>query len=297
MTRTDLAELCGNCGIDRAAILPGGLPTSSSTMPGLVVTMDRHATLADDNDVLDVGTGSGYGYGLLTRPARWPTRQDFWATTSNKQLNFVQHVKSLLTINGRAAVVVPDNVLFEGGSGETIRRKLLRECDLHTLLRLPTGIFYAGGVKANVLFFDRKPPSERPWTDKLWIYDFRTNQRFTLKTRALVRADLDDFVACYNPGGRHERVETERFRAFSYDELVARDKASLDIFWLRDESLEDSANLPAPEVIAAEIVEDLQAALDQFAAIAASLGGASAQAELGSAASRHACSRQVTAAW
>jgi type I restriction enzyme M protein len=223
-------------------------------------------------------------------------REDFWATTSNKQLNFVQHVKSLLTINGRAAVVVPDNVLFEGGAGETIRRKLLRECDLHTLLRLPTGIFYAGGVKANVLFFDRKPPSERPWTDKLWIYDFRTNQRFTLKTRALVRADLDDFIACYNPANRQERTETERFRAFTYNELTARDKASLDIFWLRDVSLEDSENLPAPEVIAAEIVEDLQAALDQFAAIAASLGGASTQAELGSAASRHACSHQVTAA-
>jgi type I restriction enzyme M protein len=144
---------------------------------------------------------------------------------------------------------------------------------LLTLLRLPTGIFYAGGVKANVLFFDRKPPSEKPWTDKLWIYDFRTNQNFTLKTRALTRADLDDFVTRYSAGNRHERTETERFRAFSYDELVARDKASLDIFWLRDESLEDSENLPAPEVIAAEIVEDLQAALDQFAAIALSLAG------------------------
>ena len=143
---------------------------------------------------------------------------------------------------------------------------------MHTLLRLPTGIFYAGGVKANVLFFDRKPPSEKPWTDKLWIYDFRTNQNFTLKTRALVRSDLDDFVACYHPANRHERTETERFKSFSYDELVSRDKASLDIFWLRDESLEDTGNLPAPELIAAEIVEDLQAALDQFAAIAASLG-------------------------
>jgi type I restriction enzyme M protein len=199
-------------------------------------------------------------------------REDFWATTSNKQLNFLQHVRSLLTINGRAAIVLPDNVLFEGGAGETIRRKLLAECDVHTLLRLPTGMFYAGGVKANVLF-DRKPPSEKPWTEKLWIYDFRTNQNFTLKTRALTRADLDDFVACYNPENRHERTETERFRAFPYDELTARDKASLDIFWLRDESLEDSENLPAPELIAAEIVEDLQAALDQFAAIAASLAG------------------------
>jgi type I restriction enzyme M protein len=198
-------------------------------------------------------------------------REDFWATTSNKQLNFLQHVRSLLEINGRAAIVVPDNVLFEGGAGETVRRKLLEQCDVHTLLRLPTGIFYAGGVKANVLFFDRKPPSERPWTTKLWIYDFRTNQSFTLKERQLVRSDLDDFVACYNADNREERAETERFKLFTYEELLARDKASLDIFWLRDESLEDTDNLPAPEVIAAEIVEDLQAALDEFSAIATTL--------------------------
>ena len=198
-------------------------------------------------------------------------REDFWATTSNKQLNFLQHVRSLLTINGRAAIVVPDNVLFEGGAGETVRRRILEQCDCHTLLRLPTGIFYAGGVKANVLFFDRKPPSESPWTKTLWIYDFRTNQNFTLKTRTLTRPDLDEFVACYNPANRHERTETERFRPFTYDELMARDKASLDIFWLRDESLEDTENLPAPDVIAAEIVEDLEAALAQFAEIAATL--------------------------
>jgi type I restriction enzyme M protein len=198
-------------------------------------------------------------------------RDDFWASTSNKQLNFLQHVKSLLKIHGRAAIVVPDNVLFEGGAGETIRRKLLHECDVHTLLRLPTGIFYAQGVKANVLFFDRKPASETTWTKTLWIYDFRTNQHFTLKTNPLKRADLDDFVACYNPENRHERKATERFQAFEYDELVKRDKASLDIFWLKDESLEDSANLPDPDVIALEIAEDLEAALDQFSQIAADL--------------------------
>ena len=198
-------------------------------------------------------------------------RDDFWASTSNKQLNFVQHIKTLLKINGRAAVVVPDNVLFEGGAGETVRRKLLHECDVHTLLRLPTGVFYAQGVKANVVFFDRRAGGERAATEKLWIYDFRTNQHFTLKTNPLARGDLDDFVACYNPTNRHDRVESERFRAFSYDELTKRDKASLDIFWLRDESLEDSDSLPSPEIIAAEIVEDLQAALDQFAAIAADL--------------------------
>ena len=198
-------------------------------------------------------------------------REDFWATTSNKQLNFLQHVRSLLTINGRAAIVVPDNVLFEGGAGETVRRRLMDQCDVHTMLRLPTGIFYAGGVKANVLFFDRKPPRDTPWTQKLWIYDLRTNQSFTLKARALVRSDLDEFVTSYNPVNRQERTESERFRPFSYEELVARDKASLDIFWLRDDSLEDTDNLPPPEVIAQEIVEDLEAALAQFGEVASSL--------------------------
>lgn len=198
-------------------------------------------------------------------------REDFWATTSNKQLNFLQHVKSLLKIQGRAAIVVPDNVLFEGGAGETVRRKLLHECDVHTLLRLPTGVFYAQGVKANVLFFDRKPASENPWTKTLWIYDFRTNQHFTLKTNPLKRSDLDEFVACFNPKNRFERKPNQRFRPFEYDELLKRDKANLDIFWLKDESLEDSANLPSPDVIAAEIAEDLQAALDQFSQIASDL--------------------------
>jgi len=209
--------------------------------------------------------------GEQSREALTYYRDDFWATTSNKQLNFLQHVKSLLKIQGRAAIVVPDNVLFEGGAGETVRRKLLHECDVHTLLRLPTGIFYAQGVKANVLFFDRKPASETPWTKSLWIYDFRTNQHFTLKTNSLKRADLDDFVSCYHPENRHKRKATDRFKSFSYQDLVKRDKANLDIFWLKDDSLEDSANLPAPEIIAAEIAEDLQAALDQFSQIAADL--------------------------
>jgi type I restriction enzyme M protein len=209
--------------------------------------------------------------GVQTKEVAVYYRDDFWATTSNKQLNFLQHVKSLVKIHGRAAIVVPDNVLFEGGAGETVRRKLLHECDVHTLLRLPTGVFYAQGVKANVLFFDRKPASETPWTRTLWIYDFRTNQHFTLKTNTLKRADLDDFVACFNPSNRHDRNSTERFHSFDYDALVKRDKANLDIFWLKDESLEDSANLPDPDVIAAEIAEDLQAALDQFASITSDL--------------------------
>ena len=107
--------------------------------------------------------------------------------------------EDILAVNGRAAVVVPDNVLFEGGAGETVRRKLLHDCDVHTLLRLPTGLFYAQGVKANVIFFDKKPASETPWTKKLWIYDLRTNQHFTLKTNPLKREDLDEFIECYNP--------------------------------------------------------------------------------------------------
>ena len=204
-------------------------------------------------------------------------RPDFWASTSNKQLNFLQHVRTLLKTHGRAAIVVPDNVLFEGGAGETVRRKLLAECDVHTLLRLPTGIFYAQGVKANVLFFDRKPASETPWTNDLWIYDLRTNRHFTLKTSPLTRADLDDFVSCYNAGNRLERQETERFQRFDYDELVKRDKANLDIFWLRDESMEDSASLPPPDVIAEEILEDLRAALEQLEEIAVDLAPGPAQ--------------------
>ena len=200
-------------------------------------------------------------------------RPDFWATTSNKQLNFLQHVRTLMKNTGRAAIVVPDNVLFEGGAGETVRRRLLAECDVHTLLRLPTGIFYAQGVKANVLFFDRKPASETPWTKELWIYDLRTNRHFTLKTNPLTRADLDDFVACYNPDNRLRREETERFRRFTYDELVKRDKANVDIFWLRDESMEDTTNLPPPDVIADEILEDLRAALEQLEEIAGDLPG------------------------
>jgi type I restriction enzyme M protein len=199
-------------------------------------------------------------------------RDDFWASTSNKQLNFLQHVFTILKQHGRAAIVVPDNVLFEGGAGETVRRELLKQADVHTLLRLPTGIFYAQGVKANVLFFERKPAQERPWTEKLWIYDLRTNKHFTLKENQLKRSDLDDFVACYHPENRHERTESERFKCFVYDDLIKRDKVNLDIFWLKDESLEDSANLPPPDIIAAEIVEDLEAALAQFAEIATDLG-------------------------
>lgn len=213
------------------------------------------------------------GEGKADRESLFYERADFWATTSNKQLNFLQHVKTLLKINGKAAIVVPDNVLFEGGAGETVRRKLLHECDVHTLLRLPTGVFYAQGVKANVLFFDRKPASEKPWTQKLWIYDLRTNKHFTLKTNPLRYEDLQDFIKCYNPQNRMERKESERFRPFTYDELIKRDKVNLDIFWLKDETLEDSENLPDPDLLVKGIIENLESALDQFGSIQEDLEG------------------------
>ena len=203
-------------------------------------------------------------------------RDDFWTSTSNKQLNFLQHVANMLTIGGTAAIVVPDNVLFEGGAGETVRQRLLNQYDVHTLLRLPTGIFYAQGVKANVLFFDRKPASETPWTETLWIYDLRTNKHFTLKRDPMTYEDLTDFLDCYNPENRHDREETERFKAYEYDALIERDKTNLDIFWLKDDSLEDTENLPEPDVLASDIVENLGAALEQFRGIQEELDQATA---------------------
>jgi len=199
-------------------------------------------------------------------------RQDFWATTSNKQLNFVQHIRTMLKTSGLAAVVVPDNVLFEGGAGETVRKKLLLTTDLHTILRLPTGIFYAQGVKANVIFFDNKPASKDAWTKEVWVYDYRTNIHHTLKKNPLKFDDLKDFIACYNPANRHKRKEIfnaetnpeGRWRKFTYEEIIARDKTSLDITWLKDKSLADLDNLPDPEDIAADIIENLESGLESF---------------------------------
>ena len=210
--------------------------------------------------------------GKISRDTLEIVRDDFWVTTSNKQLNFLQHIKTILDINGRAAVVLPDNVLFEGGAGETLRKRLLKEFEVHTLLRLPTGIFYAGGVKANVLFFDKRPAGDSPWTTKLWVYDLRTNQHFTQKQNTLQRHHMDEFVELYMPGRpRSERVESERFKSFTYEELVARDKANLDLLWLKDDSLTDAADLPSPEVLAREIIEELEMALEEINAIAESL--------------------------
>ena len=201
-------------------------------------------------------------------------RQDFWATSSNKQLNFIQHIHTLLKSTGKAAVVVPDNVLFEGGVGEIVRMKLLETCDLHTILRLPTGIFYKPGVKANVIFFDKRPASPETQTREVWIYDFRTNIHFTLKQHPLAYEDLREFLVCYHPENRHERRETwspenpeGRFRRYSIDEILARDKTSLDIFWIKDKSLADLDNLPDPDVLAAEILENLEEAMESFRGI------------------------------
>ncbi len=205
-------------------------------------------------------------------------RSDFWVTTTNKQLNFLQHIVSMLKPGGKAAVVLPDNVLFEGGAGETVRRKLMEKVDLHTILRLPTGIFYAQGVKANVLFFDAKPASKEPWTKEVWIYDYRTNIHHTLKKNPLRYEHLKEFVELYNPENRHERHETwsennpsGRWRKFTYDEIIARDKANLDIFWLKDDNMLDTENLPEPDVIAGEIMENLEDALESFRQIIESL--------------------------
>ncbi|MCX6143336.1 MAG: class I SAM-dependent DNA methyltransferase [Ignavibacteriales bacterium] len=208
-------------------------------------------------------------------------RQDFWATTGNKQLNFVQHIRTMLKTTGQAAVVVPDNVLFEGGAGETVRKKLLETTDLHTILRLPTGIFYANGVKANVIFFDAKPASKEPWTKEIWYYDYRTNVHHTQKKNPMRLDDLRDFIECYRPANRHKRKETfdtktnpdGRWKKFTHDEIINRDKTSLDITWLKDKSLTDLDSLPDPDVLAGDIIENLEAGLASFRAIMASING------------------------
>ncbi|HPE56376.1 MAG TPA: class I SAM-dependent DNA methyltransferase [Bacteroidales bacterium] len=207
-------------------------------------------------------------------------RQDFWETTSNKQLNFLQHIKSMLKVTGQAAVVLPDNVLFEGGAGEEVRKQLMKTADLHTILRLPTGVFYAHGVKANVLFFDNKAASKEAQTKEVWFYDYRTNIHHTLKKKPLTTNDLEEFVKLYNPGNRHKRKETwsaenteGRWRKFTYKEILERDKTNLDIFWLKDKSLTDLENLPDPDVLANEIIENLESGLNSFKEIMETLNG------------------------
>ena len=213
-------------------------------------------------------------------------RQDFWETTSNKQLNFLQHIKSMLKVTGQAAVVLPDNVLFEGGAGEEVRKQLMETTDLHTILRLPTGIFYAHGVKANVLFFDNRPASKDAQTKEVWFYDYRTNVHHTLKKKPMTLADLEEFAKLYNPENRHKRTETwseenpeGRWRKFTYEEILARDKTNLDIFWLRDKSLTNLDNLPDPDLLAGEIIENIESGLNSFKEIMETLNGNSNERE------------------
>ena len=173
-----------------------------------------------------------------TRPAGSVeiNREDFYVETKNNQLNFLQHMMVMLKNGGRAAVVLPDNVLFEGGAGEVIRKKLLTEFNLHTILRLPTGIFYAQGVKANVLFF-----SKGTATKDIWFYDYRTGVKHTLATNPMQRHHLDDFVECYKSDNLSSRTETYdaetnpngRWRKYSCDDILKRDKTSLDITWIK----------------------------------------------------------------
>jgi len=235
----------------------------------------RLIDMVDDTDWVTMGTdvkGDIYE-GLLEKNAE-DTKSGAGQYFTPRAL-----IRTTLKTTGQAAVVVPDNVLFEGGAGETIRQKLLENTDLHTILRLPTGIFYAQGVKANVLFFDNREASPNPWTKEVWYYDYRTNIHHTLKKKPLRFDDLQDFIDCYNPENRHKRKATwtekrnpeGRWRKFTYKELIARDKTSLDIFWLKDKSLTDLDNLPEPDELAEEIIENLEAGLASFREIAGAL--------------------------
>lgn len=186
-------------------------------------------------------------------------RDDFITETKNNQLNFLQHMMVSLRNGGRAAVVLPDNVLFEA-SGEAIRRKLLTDFNLHTILRLPTGIFYAQGVKANVLFFTKGEP-----TKDVWYYDYRTGVKHTLANNKLERHHLDEFVACYNPDNLAARKETYdaenepngRWRKYSAEELLKRDKTSLDITWMKIENNDDRS--------LSELMADIKSSSDKIA--------------------------------
>lgn len=258
-------------GADSPIYVGDSLTTDNGKRYSLVLANPPFGTASSNVFVTDEGKLGKSELAIL--------RPDFWVTTSNKQLNFLQHIKTILDVNGRAAVVLPDNVLFEGGAGEIVRQRLLKEFDVHTLLRLPTGIFYAGGIKANVLFFEKKPASDTPWTKELWVYDFRTNMHFTQKTKSLKRADLEDFVQSYQAGHRRDRVESERFKKFTYEELSARDKTNLDILWLKDDSIVDAKDLPAPEVIAEEILDSLQSAVEEIQAVLNSLNAGKTEKE------------------
>ena len=194
-------------------------------------------------------------------------RQDFYVETKNNQLNFLQHMMVMLKNGGRAAVVLPDNVLFEGGAGETIRKELLKNFNLHTILRLPTGIFYAQGVKANVLFFTKGTP-----TKDIWFFDYRTGVKHTLATNPMLRHHLDEFVECYKADNINARTETYnaetnpngRWRKYDVDEVLKRDKTSLDISWIK---LNDDDN----DMSLAELMSNIQEKSDNISKAVAEL--------------------------
>lgn len=194
-------------------------------------------------------------------------RQDFYVETKNNQLNFLQHMMVMLKNGGRAAVVLPDNVLFEGGAGETIRKELLKNFNLHTILRLPTGIFYAQGVKANVLFFTKGTP-----TKDIWFFDYRTGVKHTLATNPMLRHHLDEFVECYKADNINARTETYnaetnpngRWRKYDVDEVMKRDKTSLDISWIK---LNDDDN----DMSLAELMSNIQEKSDNISKAVAEL--------------------------
>jgi type I restriction enzyme M protein len=205
-----------------------------------------------------------------------PTRDDLTYPTSNKQLVFLQHIYRGLKPGGRAAVVLPDNVLFEEGIGTRIRADLMEKCRLHTILRLPTGIFYAQGVKTNVLFFSLGEKDTRS-TDEVWVYDLRTNMPSFGKRTPLTRGHFAEFEAAYgdDPHGRSSRVDQGpegRFRRFTRAEIAARGD-NLDITWLRDENAGRHEDLPEPDEIAAQITAKLQEALAEMEELNALLAG------------------------
>ncbi|WP_261376347.1 SAM-dependent methyltransferase [Gillisia sp. Hel_I_86] len=192
----------------------------------------------------------------------------------------MQHIKTQLKINWGAAVVLPDNIFFEGGAGEEVRKQLMKTAELHTILRLSTGIFYAQGVKANVEFFNNKPANKEAWTKDIWFYDYRTNVHHTPKKNPMRQEHLSEFIELYNGKNISKRKETwseenedGRWKKYSYDDIIKRDKTSLDIFWLKDKSLTDLDNLPDSDILALEIIENIESGLNSFREIMETING------------------------
>lgn len=255
----------------------------SSSHPPISVRDSLLAPFQDTYDIVITNPPFGRKSSMPSKSARaegkpenTASRSDLWVTTGNKQLNFLQHIPKMLSPGGRAAVVVPDNVLFERGVGEVIRRRLIDEYDLHTLLRLPPGLFYAQGVKANVIFFDRPLRARSNAKKRLWVYDLRTDMHFTLKNKPLRSADLKDFVECFAGGPDSDRTETwtnrrndGRWRSYSFAEMNRRPECNLDFIWLNSSNSLQAQPVPKPEIIAQSIAADLRTALNEIEELAA----------------------------